>query len=392
VARFLLTAPPLAGHVIPLAAVAYELQARGHEVAWAVHERQVGRLLPADATVYGLDDERAGELLAAHTARLEEEAGRPDLTLTIWDDVFGPLALETLPGLEQAVDDFRPDALFVDEHALAGAFAARRAGLPWVTSSPSFQAVADTTSLDAVRRWLAARQAALQRTAGLVPVPSPGRSPQGVVVYTTRAFVGATSFPAECVFVGPAVVPRRQDLPFPWERLVRRPRVLVTLGTVVPAAGRRVYEAAVEAFGGTDVELVLCTPGDVAPPATPANVVAVEWAPFDTLLPQVDAVVCHAGVNTVNEALLHDLPLVVTPVAYDHAFTARTVVESGAGLAVRARRLRTSELRSAVEAVLGDPSFRAAATRIGASLRASDGAAGAADVLEAVALPVLGAA
>ncbi len=386
-ARFLLAAPPLVGHALPLAAVARELEERGHDVAWVVHERHVGHLLPPGATVYGLDDDHAQELHVRLGERLEASALRA--TLTVFDDYFCPLARETLADVERAVADFRPDVLFVDEHAYAGAFAARRAELPWATSAPSFQLLVELTSFPPVRRFIGERLAALQRDCGLEPVDAPGRSPHGVVLYTARAFLGEASLPPNYLFVGPVTSGMPGDEPFPWERLRRRPRILVTLGTVVRSAGRRVYEATIEAFGGTDLEVVLGAPPDIAPASPPGNVIVLPWLPNDRLMQQVDAVVCHGGVNTVHEALRHDLPLVIAPGAYDHAVVGGAVARSGAGIVVRSRRPRAAELREAVETVLGEPSYRQAAAELGASFRAAPGAGGAADFLEElVAAPV----
>lgn len=382
--RFLLVAPPLVGHVLPLSAVARELEARGHNVAWVVHERHVEHLLPQGADVYGLDDDRVGKLHELHGARLE--AGARHATLTVFDDYFCPLARETLADVERAVADFGPDALVVDEHAYAGGFAARRAQLPWATSAPTVQVLIDLTAPSQVRRFIDDRLAALQRDCELEPVESPGRSPHGVVLYTTRPFVGELPLPDEFVLVGPVTSGIPDDLPFPWERLRRRPRILVTLGTVISAARRNIYEKAIEAFGGTDVELVLVAPPNVAPATPPENVTVAAWAPHDRLMPQVDAVVCHAGVNTVHEALRHDLPLVMAPAAYDQGFAARAVARSGAGIVVRSRRLTAAELRTAVETVLREPSYRRAAAELGASFRASPGAAGAAAFLEGLAV------
>lgn len=379
-ARFLLATPPFVGHVLPIAAVARELEDRGHDVAWAAHERHVGHLLPPGATVYGLDDDRAAELNEQQAARLSTDAVAA--TAKAFDNHVRPLAVETLADVERAAADFAPDALFVDEHAFAGGLAARRLGLPWATSSATPQALIEGTMPEPLRRITVDRLAALERDCGLEPIGMSGRSPQGGVLYTTRPFVRDVPLPPRYVLVGPVTSGMPDEPAFPWERLRRRPRILVTLGTSVPPAGRRLYETVVEAFGDTDLELVVGAPPELAPAAPPANVIVAPRLPNHRLMPQVDAVVCHGGMNTVHEALRHDLPLVVTPVAYDQGFISRAVARSGAGLAVRSRRLTAAELRNAVETVLREPSYRKTAAEIGASFRAAPGAAGAADFLE----------
>ena len=92
--------------------------------------------------------------------------------------------------------------------------------------------------------------------------------------------------------------------------------------------------------------------------------------------------VCHAGQNTVSEALAHGIPLVVTPIKDDQGLIATQVVACGAGLRVRYGRLRPSELGQAIARVLSEPGFREAALAIKASFAAAGGASRAADYLE----------
>ena len=99
----------------------------------------------------------------------------------------------------------------------------------------------------------------------------------------------------------------------------------------------------------------------------------------------MDAVVCHAGHNTVCESLAHGLPLVVAPIRDDQPVVASQVVRAGAGVRVRYGRMSAKSLREAVLSVLGDPSYRRAAERVRDSFRAAGGARAAADALEALA-------
>jgi UDP:flavonoid glycosyltransferase YjiC (YdhE family) len=57
-------------------------------------------------------------------------------------------------------------------------------------------------------------------------------------------------------------------------------------------------------------------------------------------------------------------------------------VDAGAGVTVRYGRVQADELRSALGAVLDDPSFGEAAARVGASFGAAGGVSEAADRLE----------
>jgi MGT family glycosyltransferase len=106
------------------------------------------------------------------------------------------------------------------------------------------------------------------------------------------------------------------------------------------------------------------------------------FVPQLELIARASAVVSHAGHNTVCEALAHGVPLVVAPIRDDQPIIAQQVADAGAGVRVRYGRVGVAELRSAIEAVIGDPSYREAAERVAASFRSAGGAAAAADRLE----------
>src|SRR6185295_1611698 len=99
------------------------------------------------------------------------------------------------------------------------------------------------------------------------------------------------------------------------------------------------------------------------------------------LLPLLRAVICHAGHNTVCESLLHGVPLVVAPIRDDQTTVAQQVVDAGAGVRLRFNRADADQIGAAVDKVLADPAYAAAARHIGDSFRAAGGARAAADHL-----------
>jgi len=95
--------------------------------------------------------------------------------------------------------------------------------------------------------------------------------------------------------------------------------------------------------------------------------------------------VCHAGLNTVSEALAHAVPLVLAPIAHDQPVVAAQGAAAGAGIRVRFEAAEPQRLRAALLTVLDDPSYPAAAQRLRESFRAAGGAGVAADHLVALA-------
>jgi MGT family glycosyltransferase len=127
---------------------------------------------------------------------------------------------------------------------------------------------------------------------------------------------------------------------------------------------------------------VLVAPPELAPKSPPDNFIVRAFVPQLELLAHVHAVVSHGGHNTVAEALAHGLPLVVTPIKYDQPMVAQQVADAGAGIRLKFGRVKPSQLRDAVLAVLDDDAYRTAARRIRASFEAAGGAAYAASRVE----------
>ena len=84
-------------------------------------------------------------------------------------------------------------------------------------------------------------------------------------------------------------------------------------------------------------------------------------------------------------ALLEGVPLIVIPTEWDKPDIAQRVVDAGVGLTLAPQRCTPKNLRAAVERVLGDPSFRRNAERLGKILAKCGGPGRAAELLEELA-------
>lgn len=118
-----------------------------------------------------------------------------------------------------------------------------------------------------------------------------------------------------------------------------------------------------------------------------ADVLVADDVPHEWLLPRCAAVVHHGGAGTTAAALRAGIPAVVVPFAADQHFWASRVTALGAGPApVPRRRLTVERLTAALVRVGTDAPLRAAASRVGARLRAEDGVAAAVERLAGVAV------
>jgi MGT family glycosyltransferase len=379
----LFVVPPLVGHTNPTISVARALEARGHEVAWVAHPGKVRPLLPAGARLFALPEQIEAGHARDVQARAKAARGAAALKF-LWEDFLVPLARQMVPGIDAAVTEFSPDVMCVDQQAVAGGLVARRRALPWATLATTSAGVIDPlASLPAVKLWHRELIAALEREAGLPPADFAEISPHLVLAFTTRELLGPHELPAHYKLVGPSISDRPEQTPFPFDEL-RRPCVLVSMGTVNAEASGRFYQVAMAALRDEPIQVVLAAPPELAPDP-PASFVVRAYLPQLALLARVDAVVCHGGHNTTCEALAHGLPLVIAPIKDDQPIVADQVVAAGAGLRVKFGRVQAAELRDAVARVRTEPAFREAAARIRASFAAAGGAPAAALALEALA-------
>lgn len=381
--RILFVVPPLAGHINPAAAIGAELTARGHDVAWAGQTAALRPLLPTGARVYPVVDDDFEERLRGGREPRRPPRG-PEALKFVWETFIIPLAQAMLPGVADAVTRFAPHVVVADQQAIAGAVAARRAGTVWVTAATTpGELLRPMAAMSDAEAWVRDQMTAFQLASGISDPVDLRFSGRLVLVFTTSALIGDTSaFGCHYVFTGPVLTPRPEPGSFPWKWLdPGRRHLLVTLGTLSGPDAPHFFRTVIDALDGLGSELqaVLTTPpGEQAPP----HILLAGHVPQLALLPHMSAVVCHGGLNTVCETLAHGLPLVVTPIRDDQPIIAQQVAAAGAGIRLRFDRLDPAQLRGAVQAVLSDPSYRAAAAKVRDSFAAAGGAARAADHLE----------
>jgi UDP:flavonoid glycosyltransferase YjiC (YdhE family) len=111
--------------------------------------------------------------------------------------------------------------------------------------------------------------------------------------------------------------------------------------------------------------------------------VVVPSAPHAAVLQDTAVLVTHCGHGTTMKGLAAGVPLVCLPMGRDQNDTAARVAHAGAGI-----RLKPSadahRIRSAVERVLAEPSYREAAQRMGRAITERDGCVDPVEELEAL--------
>ncbi len=386
--RFLFVVPPFFGHLSPTLSVGAELITRGHDVAWfgivPVKEEHIpegGLFIMPEAELAPYRDE-----IAAIMKRQDDgpSISGPEVMKLALEETYVPVAKIMMPGLERVIDEWRPDVIVNDCIAFAGALAAHKKDIPCITTTPVPPDVMGDTANQApkIHAWQQNLIRDLQQQVGITEEGIFIHSHKMNIVFTSAAFAGFTHPEPHMHFVGP-VQGRPNPSPFDWERLARvtTPKVFVSLGTLLVDIRKEFFTRLIEAFRDEPLTIIAATDPSVID-TWPDNFIVQGFVPQSELMPHMDAVICHGGFNTVNDTFSNGLPMLITPIAYDHFHTAALIEKAGCGLKIRYKRMRVADVRDAVWRLLREPQFRQAAAVVRDTFITAGGSARAVSLLE----------
>jgi MGT family glycosyltransferase len=207
------------------------------------------------------------------------------------------------------------------------------------------------------------------------------------VVYTSKAFqpYGETFDSQQFKFVGPTFPPASDTSNFPFSELGKQPLIYISMGTIYNK-DTSFFRTCIEAFARSkwQVVMTLGSRGSLESLGTlPANFIVRNYVPQDEVLQNSVLFITNGGTNSVNQALYHNVPMILIPQSVDHPWNARRVAELGAGKVLSKKQVTASSLRAAAEEVLSQPDYARAAATIGESLRTAGGPQKAAEEIAA---------
>jgi UDP:flavonoid glycosyltransferase YjiC (YdhE family) len=119
-------------------------------------------------------------------------------------------------------------------------------------------------------------------------------------------------------------------------------------------------------------------------PSLPSSFRIEHFVPQRTVLchPVIRAFVSHCGMNSINEALYWEKPILALPFFGDQFYNAARIVDLGAALKLNKEHFESAEVRCKMDAILSNPSYTDAARRISVVLKSTGGLDKAADIVE----------
>ena len=176
----------------------------------------------------------------------------------------------------------------------------------------------------------------------------------------------------------------RKPVPFPYEKLTGQPLIYASMGTLQNRQ-QEIFHRIAEACVGLDAQLVISMGGSGSPESLaelPGSPLVVSYAPQLELLKKAALTITHAGMNTTLESLTNGVPMVAIPIANDQYGVAARIAWTGAGEVVPLSRLKVPRLRTAIERVLTEDSYKNNASRLQEAIRRAGGVSRAADIVE----------
>jgi MGT family glycosyltransferase len=415
-AHFGVVAPAFYSHFSALSALALELIARGHRVTFL--QRPDGAAYLKDARIgfhaLGHGTHPPGSL--AGSLRRAASPGLFGLRQVILDMARGTdMLCRELPA---AIEALRIDAILADQMEAAGGLVAEALELPFVSVACAMPvnrepgiplAVMPFAYEDSERAhrivegstrvydWMMgphrAAIAAQARRLGLAARDGLHEclSPLAQIGQTTEAFeFPRRALPPHFHHVGPlraagdtgAAAPAPMPEPDPGRRFV-----FASLGTL---QGHRfgIFRRIARACRRLDAQLLVAHCGGLdAAQEQALKRAGATWvcafAPQRQALARADAVVSHAGINTVMDAIEARTPILALPVAFDQPGTAARVLHAGIGLYASKHLAGPATIERQLRRLCEEPQFRAGLDVQAASLARAGGTPRAADIVEA---------
>lgn len=379
---------PAHGHTNPTLGVVRELIERGHEV-WYYSYNMLKEKIEATGAKFVPCDEYDTELKLEpkDTARVGK-----DLAFSTKLLVDTTLALDDM--VCKDMERLQPDCIVADSMAVWGKAVALKLGIPFVSSTTTFafnkysakimkQSIGELFgmifSMSKIQKDIKRLQDKGYPVKNVLDIIQNDEKTD-TVVYTSPQFQPcADTFSDKYAFVGPSVRTVTEQIEKTKEKLV-----YISMGTVNNDM-LQLYKNCIAAFKDTEYQVIMSV-GNLVDIESfeelPENISVYTHVDQIAVLSQADVFLSHCGMNSVNESLYYEVPLVMYPQTSEQGGVATRVLQLGAG--IRLTKTTPSAILEAIEEVVDNFSYQENAVKIADGFRKCTGAKAAADKILSV--------
>lgn len=173
-------------------------------------------------------------------------------------------------------------------------------------------------------------------------------------------------------FIGPSIYDRKQTFVF----TKTRPVIYISLGTIVKG-GKSFFKQCIKMFSKEDVDVIISS--NLKLKHLPSNIHIYTSVPQTEVLKIADVFVTHGGMNSVSEAMVCGVPMVVIPFASDQPVNAECVERLGIGK--RLEYGNVSSIKEVVFDVMNDANINEQFVKVKKMISESLGNAGGAKLI-----------
>jgi MGT family glycosyltransferase len=311
--------------------------------------------------------------------------------------------------LEPLLREEKVDCVVYDFFEVGAAWAAERAGIPWVSAGNMGSTLSRdelplmfsvTPPMKHLSRVPALAHAFLN---AMLPL-NPARARLDLAPYTgqTSNLVRATMSPRLHIVMGhrglAGDIPLRDNQLFvgptsfnkPGQTLTEAPRLepgTVFISTTTTHMDKGLFRRVLEAVAPMNVPVLATAAGAKDIPAGLGAHIRIErYVPHDLVFPQAHVLITHGGWGTVGRALTTGLPMLVIPLGGDQVLNGTLVARAGLGRHLPLDKATPEAIRSELQALLADTAVRERARRVAAEIKQLKEEQVAVNALEQIAL------
>jgi len=167
------------------------------------------------------------------------------------------------------------------------------------------------------------------------------------------------NLPSNHHFLGPILWSPQQTLPDWWHDLPSRPpTIYLTPGS---SGDNNLLDKTLTALAGMNVSVMVATAGQKISVPIPKNAYLSNYLPGIEAAQRADLVICNGGSPTTQQALAAGKPVIGICSNLDQYLNMQSVERSGAGRLLRAGKVSPATIRTTVETLLQNTSYRQAA-------------------------------
>ena len=379
------------GHINPTLALVTELVKQGVRVTYFTTEAFRNIIEPTGAKFVAVPSWMAENDKHNDGEKKEDDGGVAAAVPFLFLNEAGAY-IDTI--LDTLHDD-KPDAIVHDFAGIAGTIAADNLNVPNVmlyTSYPSNDSYSVAAGFESCPADHPLRKAAAGIAAGyaekygcrLLTVKEifDGHGDFNLVMMQKKLVPNYESFDDSFVFTGVQIGKRTAF--GSWKAPDNgKPLLYSSLGTAFNN-WPEYYPILFDAVRDLDIN-VFAALGSIDPASLkdiPANVEVGQMVPQLDILSQASVFITHAGMGGTGEAIYYGAPMIAIPQMEEQAITARQIEKLGLGVAFLDKSAITSEaLKTAIQKLLTEPSYKAAAEQFSADMKTLGGAKASAEAL-----------